>query len=216
MQSAPPTVGSTSPPVHRAAAERDRDRLGEPFAEDVHGARGAVDRGDLRVVPEPARLLIQPGQFGVDDGQHTGQVVRRPGRDPGAGAEGVTFRDCHHGRADVDHRPARRRAGPASPCPSVVPSVVVGLDSVGPGGHGDARAARRGHRSVQGSASARPGRRCAGHGGHRTRGRCGRGLVVREVAGGGRHTGDEGSGRPVGGPADRRTPPARARAAGRG
>ena len=94
---------SPGPP---GGGQRDRDRLGEPFAEDVHVARGAVDRGDLRVIPEPARLLIQPCQFGVGDGQHPGQVVRRPGRDPGAGAQGVPLRDSHRGRADVDHRPS--------------------------------------------------------------------------------------------------------------
>ena len=121
--SAPPTVGSTRPPVHRAAASATRIASARPRLELVDRARLAVHPGEFGIVAEPAGLLVEPLKFGIDGGQRQVQFLWRPGRDPCGRAQRRPFGDGHAVR--VDASPDRADANPG--WASVNPSRAVRL-----------------------------------------------------------------------------------------
>jgi hypothetical protein len=59
----------------------------------MDAAAVTMDRGDLGIVAEPARLQVQPGQFGVHDRKNRVEVLQRPGHQPGGRAQGVAVGD---------------------------------------------------------------------------------------------------------------------------
>ena len=61
--------------------------------------------GDLRVVAEPARLLIQQCQFRIDGGEYPSGPVGWPDHHPGGRAEGIALRDAHSRGADIHGAP---------------------------------------------------------------------------------------------------------------
>ena len=121
LQTAPPTVGSTRPPVHSAAASATAIASASPSLTMQLPRRGAspgkgtlrpggraekaLDQGDLRVVAEPARLLVQQRQFGVDGGERPARPVGRPDHHPGGRAQGIPLCDAHGRSADIHRAP---------------------------------------------------------------------------------------------------------------
>src|ERR1035441_6768911 len=106
--SASPSLSMNTPPPPRwiqQISESARNRLRrrsraarpatagarQPVPEHEHPAPAAVDPADLRIRPEPARLQIKGAQDAIHRGACPAEVLRRPDRDPGTGAQRIAL-----------------------------------------------------------------------------------------------------------------------------
>ena len=91
--------------------QRRAYRLRQPAAQLVNRARLTVDKGDLRVVAEPAGFPVEPLQFGIDDGQRQVQVPQAARPRPARWCRAPPVRRWRR----------RRRCPPAPPSPPPPP-----------------------------------------------------------------------------------------------
>ena len=104
---AAPTVGSTSPPVQRAAASATATASASPSLTSTVPPPLAWILEISESGAEPARLPIQVSQLAVDRTDDLREMARRPDRHPDAGAERRTFGDTNGPRVDGDYPPGR-------------------------------------------------------------------------------------------------------------